>query len=99
MPTLVAENEHYLLLSDGQRYTVVERRAGKLYSLLSGDRRGNDLSEEAFAELIRQSGSRSSGELASEQLPFAVMSTDPGRRHAPCARACRTAVDDAQINR
>jgi len=35
MMQVVAEQEHYLLISDGQHFTVVERRAGKFYPLLT----------------------------------------------------------------
>jgi hypothetical protein len=37
---VIAEKEHYLLLSDGKRFTVVERRAGKFYPLCNGIRHG-----------------------------------------------------------
>jgi hypothetical protein len=59
MLKVIAEQEHYLLISDGQRCTVVERRAGKFYPLRTGVRHGLDLDDETVAELIRQSGSYS----------------------------------------
>jgi hypothetical protein len=34
------ERDNYLLLRDGERWAVVERRAGKLYSLRDGKREG-----------------------------------------------------------
>jgi hypothetical protein len=57
MPMLrvIAEREHYLLVSDGQYFTVVERRAGKYYPLRNGIREGFDLHEDAVGELLRQS--------------------------------------------
>ena len=59
MLEVIAEREHYLLISDGQRFTVVERRAGKFYPLRSGVRLGLDLNDETVTELICQSGSYS----------------------------------------
>ena len=59
MLKVIAEQEHYLLISDGQRFTVVERRAGKFYPLCTGVRHGLDLDDETVAELIRRSGSYS----------------------------------------
>jgi len=56
---VIAEKEHYLLVSDGMRFTVVERRAGKFYPLCNGIRHGVDLDDEGVAELIRWSGSYS----------------------------------------
>jgi hypothetical protein len=59
MLKVVAEQEHYLLISDGQRFTVVERRAGKFYPLCTGLRHGLDLDDETIAELLSRSGSYS----------------------------------------
>jgi len=59
MLKVIAEQEHYLLISDGQRFTVVERRAGKFYPLRTGVRHGVDLNDGTVAELICQSGSYS----------------------------------------
>ena len=59
MLKVIAEQEHYLLISDGQRFTVVERRAGKFYPLCTGVRHGYELDDETVAELMRQSGSYS----------------------------------------
>jgi hypothetical protein len=59
MLKVIAEQEHYLLISDGQRFTIVERRAGKFYPLRTGVRYGQDLSDATVAELIRTSGSYS----------------------------------------
>jgi hypothetical protein len=62
MVKVVAEQEHYLLISDGQHFTVIERRAGKFYPLCKGVRHGLDLGDETAAELIRRSGSYSERE-------------------------------------
>jgi len=59
MLKVIAEQEHYLLISDGQCFTVVERRAGKFYPLCTGVRHGLDLGDETIAELISRSGSYS----------------------------------------
>jgi len=59
---VIAEREHYLLVSDGARCTVVERRAGKFYPLCNGIRHGVDLNDEGVAELMRWSGSYSERE-------------------------------------
>ena len=59
MLKVVAEQEHYLLISDGQHFTVIERRAGKFYPLCKGVRHGLDLDDETVPELIRRSGSYS----------------------------------------
>jgi hypothetical protein len=56
---VIAEQEHYLLISDGERFTVIERRAGKFYPLCTGVRHGFDLDDETVAELTRRSGSYS----------------------------------------
>ena len=60
MMEIIAEQEHYLLVSDGRNFTVVERRAGKFYPLCNGDRHGvapDD--DEGVAELMRWSRSYS----------------------------------------
>jgi hypothetical protein len=57
MMKVIAEQEHYLLISDGEHFSAVERRAGKSYPLCSGLRRGLD--DETAAQLVRESGSYS----------------------------------------
>jgi hypothetical protein len=57
MMKVIAEQEHYLLISDGEHFSVVERRAGKFYPLCSGLRRGLD--DETVSQLVRESGSYS----------------------------------------
>jgi hypothetical protein len=59
MMKVIAEQEHYLLVSDGEHFTVVERRAGKFYPLCDGIRHGLDLDDETAAQLVRESGSYS----------------------------------------
>lgn len=43
MITIKAEQEHYCLVTDGQGWTVVERRAGRYYPLGDCARPGVDL--------------------------------------------------------
>jgi hypothetical protein len=59
MIKVIAEQEHYLLVSDGEHFTVVERRAGKCYPLCNGIRHGLDLDDETVAQLVHESGSYS----------------------------------------
>jgi len=56
MLKIIAEQEHYLLVSDGQRFTVVERRAGKFYPLRNGNRIGVCLDDDTIPGLIQGSG-------------------------------------------
>jgi hypothetical protein len=56
MLKVIAEREHYLLVSDGLHFSVVERRAGKYYPLCNGTRRGVDLNDDTVAELIHGTG-------------------------------------------
>jgi hypothetical protein len=56
MMKVIAEQEHYLLVSDGDHFTVVERRAGKFYPLCNGIRHGLELDDETVAQLVRESG-------------------------------------------
>jgi hypothetical protein len=59
---IVAEQEHYLLLSDGKRFAVVERRAGKFYPLCNSMRHGSDPDDERVNDRLRGSGTSSEGE-------------------------------------
>jgi hypothetical protein len=62
MISVIAEQEHYLLISNGSHFTVAERRAGKFYPICNGVRRGVDLDDAGVAELVRWSGSYSEPE-------------------------------------
>jgi hypothetical protein len=62
MINIIAEQEHYLLISDGRQFTLAERRAGKFYPICNGVRRGVDLDEQGVAQLVRWSGSYSERE-------------------------------------
>jgi hypothetical protein len=56
MIRIIDERENYMLVSDGARFTVVERRAGRFYSLRSGPRHGVALDNAGVAAIIRESG-------------------------------------------
>ena len=49
---VIAEQEHYLLVADGARFTVVERRAGKFYLICNGIRHSFSLDDESLANLL-----------------------------------------------
>jgi hypothetical protein len=53
---IIEEQDNYLLVTDGTRFTVVERRAGKFYSLRNGARRSAMLDDAGFAQIIRETG-------------------------------------------
>jgi hypothetical protein len=50
MLKVIAEQEHYLLLSDGQHFAVVERRAGKYYPSATGSDQAFDLNDDTVGE-------------------------------------------------
>jgi hypothetical protein len=53
----VATSDNYLLLKEGDRFAVVERRAGKLYSLRDGRREpAAEGDEAALRRLIGEDG-------------------------------------------
>ena len=52
MIRVVEERDHYLLIADGDRFAVVERRAGKLYPLRDGARDGVALDDPRLPSLI-----------------------------------------------
>ena len=53
MITIKAEQEHYCLATDGERWTVIERRAGKYYPLGDCSRPGVALDEPGATALFR----------------------------------------------
>jgi hypothetical protein len=55
MLKVIAQQEHYLLVSNGQRFTVVERRAGKYYPLHNGARQPVELNVDTVGDLLCQS--------------------------------------------
>jgi hypothetical protein len=54
MITIMAEQEHYCLLTDGGSWTVTERRAGKYFPLGNCSRPGVALDESGAAALFRK---------------------------------------------
>jgi hypothetical protein len=68
---IVGVRDNYLLVTDGTRFTVVERRAGKFYSLRNGVRRSATLDDAGFAQIIRETGSHTA--LAARRLFDEVM--------------------------
>jgi len=54
---IIAEQENYLLVTDGAHFTVVERPAGRFYGLRNGHRRGVPPDDAGVAELIHEEGS------------------------------------------
>ncbi|CAH2604246.1 conserved protein of unknown function [Rhodovastum atsumiense] len=53
---VLGEQENYLLVSNGDSYAVVERRAGRYYALRNRNREGLPLDDRGVAQLIRRSG-------------------------------------------
>jgi hypothetical protein len=56
MIKVIEERENYMLVSDGARFAVVERRADKFYSLRSGPRRGVALTDAGVRAIMRECG-------------------------------------------
>jgi hypothetical protein len=54
MITIIAEQEHYCLLTDDGSWTVTERRAGKYFPLGNCSRPGVTLDEPRAAALFRE---------------------------------------------
>ncbi|MBV9815394.1 MAG: hypothetical protein JO229_06535 [Alphaproteobacteria bacterium] len=54
---IVKEHGSFLLIRAGSRFAVVERRAGQIYPMVSGGRRGEPLSPEGMASVMAQQGS------------------------------------------
>jgi hypothetical protein len=54
MITIKAEQEHYCLLTDGENWTVAERRAGKYYPLGNCSRSGIPLDAPEVAVLFQR---------------------------------------------
>ena len=53
MITIMAEQEHYCLVTDGESWSVIERRAGKYYPLGDCSRPGVALDDPEAAALFR----------------------------------------------
>jgi NAD(P)-dependent dehydrogenase (short-subunit alcohol dehydrogenase family) len=57
MIKILDEQENYLLVTDGVRFTVIERRNGKFYGVLNCARHSAVLDNAGFADLVREAGS------------------------------------------
>jgi hypothetical protein len=62
MIKIIDEQENYLLVTDGADFTVLERRAGKVYGLRAGARYGLALDGAGMAELIHEGRSHTERE-------------------------------------
>jgi hypothetical protein len=62
MITVLDEREGYLLVTNGTQFAVVERRAGRYYSLHDGRRHGVSLDDVGIRELIQEAGAHSEAE-------------------------------------
>ena len=56
MIQVVDEQENYLLVTDGTRFTVTERRAGRYYPLGRCSLPGVELDDTGFEELVKEGG-------------------------------------------
>lgn len=54
---IVDEQENYLLITDGARFTVVERRVGRFYGLRTRARHGVAPDDAGVAQLMKEAGS------------------------------------------
>ena len=70
MFTIKAVQEHYCLVTDGESWTVIERRAGKYYPLGNCSRPGVTLDEPEASTLFREG--RSYPEPAARRLLASV---------------------------
>jgi hypothetical protein len=57
MIKILREQENYLLVTDGLRFTVVERRNGMFYGVRNCARHSAVLDDAGFAALVREAGS------------------------------------------
>jgi hypothetical protein len=62
MITVLDEREYYLLVTNGTQFAVVERRAGRYYSLHDGVRHGVALDDAGVLEVIQEAGAHSEKE-------------------------------------
>jgi hypothetical protein len=53
---IVEEHGSFLLIRTGPRFAVVERRAGRIYPMMPGDREGEPFTAEGMAAAIAQEG-------------------------------------------
>lgn len=53
---VVEERGSFLLIRAGSQFAVVERRAGRVYPMLPGGRKGEPLTSEGMASVVAQEG-------------------------------------------
>jgi hypothetical protein len=54
---VVEEHGSFLLICDGSRFAVVERRAGHLYPMKPGEREAKPMTAEGMASVMAEEGS------------------------------------------
>jgi hypothetical protein len=59
---VVEEHGSFLLIRSGSRFAVVERRAGRIYPMLPGEREGEPTTVEGIATVMAEQGSLSEPE-------------------------------------
>ncbi|MBV9686737.1 MAG: hypothetical protein JO096_05955 [Alphaproteobacteria bacterium] len=59
---IVEEHGSFLLIRAGLRFAVVERRAGRVYPMMPGEREGKPMSLEGMASVMAQEGTLSEDE-------------------------------------
>jgi hypothetical protein len=59
---IVEEHGSFLLIRAGPRFAVVERRAGRIYSMVPGPRKGKPMTPQGMASVMAEGGSLSEDE-------------------------------------
>jgi hypothetical protein len=54
---IVEEHGSFLLIRTGSRFAVVERRAGRIYPMMPGEREGEPVTAEGMAAVLAEEGS------------------------------------------
>ena len=59
---IIEEHGSFLLIRAGSRFAVVERRAGRIYPMMPGEREGEPMTAEGMAKVLAEEGSLSEPE-------------------------------------
>jgi hypothetical protein len=59
---IVVEHGSFLLIRAGACFSVVERRAGRIYPMLAGERKGEPMTPEGLAAVMAEEGSVPEGD-------------------------------------
>jgi hypothetical protein len=51
---IVEEHSSFLLIRAGSRFAVVERRAGRIYPMMPGEREGEPITSEGMAKVMAE---------------------------------------------